>query len=234
MDRLEAIGDPERRRALLYARSCAAAITVDELAAALGIHRNVARARLDRLVEASFLEAHFERRTGRTGPGAGRPAKTYSVAPELSAVEFPFRRYEALIGLLMAALPSRGRARRLREVGVAFGEELARSVDLACTRTLPGAVEMVCLALGQLGYQATVESAGPEEAWIRTPTCPMRPLVVAGEEAVEVDRGMWAGLVGAALDGVDVGDVVCEGQDCLRDHDACRVRIRVRGGSDSG
>jgi hypothetical protein len=45
---------------------------------------------------------------------------------------------------------------------------------------------------------------------------------------------MWAGLVGAALDGVDVGDVVCEGQDCLRDHDACRVRIRVRGGSDSG
>ena len=182
------------------------------------------------MVEASLLEVQFERRSGRTGPGSGIPARTYSVVPELSAVEFPLRRFGRLIDLLISSLPSRGRARRLREVGVAFGEELASSASIVRGRTLPEAVAKVCDALGDLGFHATVEAAGDDEAWVRTATCPVRPLVVANPDAIAVDNGMWAGLVHAALEGVEAVDIECEGHDCLGRHDACRVRVRVRRG----
>src|SRR5436305_738148 len=97
MHRLYAIGDRELREILLFARAQPLPVTADEVAAARRIHRNVARGRLERLAEAGFLVRSFERRTGRRGPGAGRPAKTYRVAPELSGIEFPERRYEQLI-----------------------------------------------------------------------------------------------------------------------------------------
>jgi predicted ArsR family transcriptional regulator len=72
MHRLDAIGDRELRETLLFTRAQALPVTADEVAAAQGIHRNVARGRLERLAEAGLLIASFERRTGRTGPGAGR------------------------------------------------------------------------------------------------------------------------------------------------------------------
>src|SRR5205085_3331160 len=56
MDPLEAAGDPELREALLCARGQARPVTADELAAAREVHRNVARARLERLAEAGLLE----------------------------------------------------------------------------------------------------------------------------------------------------------------------------------
>src|SRR5213082_1940076 len=96
MHRLDSVGDRELRETLLFARAQPQPVTADQLAAAQEVHRNVARGRLERLAEAGLLIASFERRTGRTGPGAGRPAKTYRVAPELSAIEFPERRYEQI------------------------------------------------------------------------------------------------------------------------------------------
>ena len=227
MSRLDAVGDPELRQALLFARGRADAITADDLAAAQDIHRNVARSRLERLAAAGLLEPRFERRTGRSGPGAGRPAKTYAVTPELSAVEFPERRYEQLIGLLVDALPADARVETLHRVGVSFGSELARAAGLRPARTLPTAARNVCAALGRLGYQAAVDEAGADEASLHTPTCPLRPLVVVRNEALEVDRGMWAGLVAAALQGAEAERVCCEGRSCLDDHASCRVRIRL-------
>ena len=78
MDELEAVGDPDLA-ALLFARSQQHAVTADELAANAGIHRNVARARLERLVRAGLLEPGYERRSGRTGPAPdGPPRRTRS------------------------------------------------------------------------------------------------------------------------------------------------------------
>src|SRR5947208_17094791 len=106
MDELEAVGDPELRTTLLYARGEARPVTADDLAAAHDVHRNVARSRLERLVEAGLLAPGYERRSGRTGPGAGRPAKTYAVVPELGASEVPARRYETPVALVVHGLPS--------------------------------------------------------------------------------------------------------------------------------
>jgi len=228
VDELEAVGDPELRDALLFAREHERAVTADDLAAAFRLHRNVARSRLERLTAAGLLEAAYERRTGRTGPGAGRPAKTYAVVPSLDPIEFPARRYEELLGLLLGALPARGRPARLRAVGVEFGELLARAARLRPSARPARAFEAMCAAVRQLGYQAAVEEADDRGAVITTPTCPLRPLVRAHPEAAEIDRGMWAALGAHALRDAEVAEVTCETRDCLVDHASCRVVLTLR------
>lgn len=228
MDELQAVGDPELRATLVYARAQEQPVTADDVAAAQHVHRNVARARLERLAAAGLLEPGFERRTGRTGPGAGRPAKTYAVPPALEPIEFPARRYEDLLALLVDALPRANRAERLHGIGVAFGRELAQSAHLRPSRSLRTGFERMCAAVRKLGYQAAVEEVSGARAVLATPTCPLRPLVRTTPEAAEIDRGMWAGLAACALDGVDVHDIACETQDCLADHSSCRVLVELR------
>lgn len=230
MDELQAVGDPELRDALLYARGQVRAVTADDLAAAQGVHRNVARSRLERLVAARLLAPGYERRTGRSGPGAGRPAKTYAVVPEFESIEFPARRYEALLGLVIDALPVEGRGERLREVGVAFGVELARTARLRRAKSLRTGFERMCEAVRSLGYQASAVEVTGGGAVIATPTCPLRPLVRARPEAAHIDRGMWAGLAGCALVGVEVERVECETRECLVDDASCRVLITLAAG----
>src|SRR2546421_9840029 len=204
MRRLDSIGDRELRETLLFARAQALPVTADEVAAAQRIHRNVARGRLERLADAGLLIASFERRTGRTGPGAGRPAKTYRVAPELTAIEFPKRRYEQLIGLVVDALPERARRERLHEIGIAFGRELGRDARLRPSKTFRTALNRVCAALGRLGYQASVAEASGEHALITSATCPLRPLVRTRPGLATLDQGMWSALVARALEGTDL------------------------------
>src|SRR3954447_3514438 len=227
MHRLDALGDWGLRETLLFARAQELPVTADEVAAAHQVHRNVARGRLERLARAGLLIASFERRTGRTGPGAGRPAKTYRVAPELSALEFPRRRYEQLIALAVVALPGDGRRERLYEVGVAFGRELAREGRVRSAKTFRTALARVCTALGNLGYQATVAEVAGDRAVITTATCPLRPLVRAHPELSPLDRGMWAALVARALEGTAVAQVACDTRKCRREDGDCRVLLTV-------
>ena len=227
MHRLDVIGNSELRETLLFARSQALPVTADDIAAAHRIHRNVARSRLERLAQAGLLVASFERRTGRSGPGAGRPAKTYRVAPELSAIEFPDRRYNELIGLVVAALPERGREPRLHDIGVEFGRTLARDARLRPSDTFRGALRGICRALGRLGYQAAVTEASDRSAVIGTATCPLRPLVRSRSELAQLDRGMWAGLFGRAFAGVELEHIRCDTCACQSDDENCRVLLAV-------
>jgi predicted ArsR family transcriptional regulator len=227
MHRLDLIGDRELRETLLFARARPQPVTADEVAAAQRIHRNVARSRLERLAEAGLLIASFERRTGRTGPGAGRPAKTYRVAPELTAIEFPKRRYEQLIGLVVDALPERARHERLHDIGIAFGRGLASEARLRSSKTFRTALGRVCAALGDLGYQASMAEVSGERAVITTATCPLRPLVRAHPTLAAVDRGMWSALVAQALEGTNVDQIVCDTPACDRDDADCRVLLTI-------
>ena len=223
VDPLDAVGDPELRSALLFVRGSDGAVTVDELAAQQGVHRNVARARLERLAAAGLVDSGFERRSGRAGPGAGRPAKTYRAAPQLDTIEFPARHYELLLGLFADTLPRR----RLRDVGVAFGKELARAAGVRRTKRVRDGLERVCAAVRSLGYQASLEGVDGASAVIVTPTCPLRPLVAARPDAAVIDHGMWSGLVEAAVAGVEAHEISCETSDCLLSHAACRVHLRL-------
>ncbi|GAA0251873.1 helix-turn-helix domain-containing protein [Saccharothrix mutabilis subsp. mutabilis] len=96
-----ALDEPTRRRLYDYVVRQPGPVGRDEAAAAVGVPRTTVAFHLDRLVGEGLLEAVHERRTGRTGPGAGRPAKLYRRAPHPVAVSLPENRYE-LIGLLLA------------------------------------------------------------------------------------------------------------------------------------
>jgi predicted ArsR family transcriptional regulator len=226
MERLDALGDRELRAAFLHARAQPRPVSADELATVQKVHRNVARARLERLAAAGLLIPSFERRTGRTGPGAGRPAKLYRVAPELSAIEFPEHHYEQLVGSLVDATAAHERGRLLREAGASFARALARRASLRAARSLDAGVARVCTALGRLGYHAGVTEATAEGASITSATCPLRPLVRARRELAELDRAMWAALVAQAVEGVDSGAVACRTDGCHDDGD-CRIEVRL-------
>ena len=211
------------RDALLYARGRPQPITADELAAAQRIHRNVARGRLERLARAGLLIPEFQRRSGRSGPGAGRPAKTYRVAPELTPLELPQRRYEELLGLLVDSLPGRVRAARLREVGAEFGRRFAQGSRPRAT--LRGALTAACAALRRAGFHAAVVEGGDEEGLIVTATCPLRPLVRANPRARRLDCAFWEGLI-ARLLGAH-GNIVCKTSGCCDTGEPCYVRVRA-------
>jgi predicted ArsR family transcriptional regulator len=227
LDRLAAAGDPQLRRVLLYARGQRGPFTAAEAATALGMHRNIARSRLDRLREAGFLTVTLERPGGRVGPGAGRPAKVYRVAPELEGVEFPDRRLEDLIGLLVGKLPARSRERALREAGEEFGRSLADAGGLKASANVRVGLERVCTVLASLGFQASLQALEGDSATLETATCPLRPLVVTQPESRSIDRGMWAGLVERGVRGVSAEGVKCETPRCLTGDASCLVLLSL-------
>ncbi len=227
LDRLAAAGDPQLRRVLLYARSQQEPFTAHEVALALGVHRNIARSRLDRLAEAGFLTISPERPGGRTGPGAGRPANVYRVAPELEAIEFPDRRLAELIGLLVGKLPARSREQAVREAGEDFGRSLATAARLKAAGNVRTGLQRVCDALGSLGFHASLLSIEGDSAVLETATCPLRPLVVKWPEAGGIDQGMWAGLVERGVRGVGAGLVECETPRCRSAEAPCSVRLSL-------
>lgn len=126
LDDLAVLADPVRRRLYLHVTAQADAVSRDAAAAAMAIGRPLAAHHLDRLVEAGLLTAEYRRTSGRTGPGAGRPAKLYRRAEgrELRAA-LPQRRYEVAAELMATALtpPSHG-LETLEDVAHRYGTTL--------------------------------------------------------------------------------------------------------------
>src|SRR3954452_19698298 len=83
------LDEPVRRRLYDWVADQGHPVGREEAARSLGITRSLAAFHLDRLAEGGLLEAGYQRLTGRTGPGAGRPARVYSRATREIAVTFP-------------------------------------------------------------------------------------------------------------------------------------------------
>ncbi|MEW2140422.1 helix-turn-helix domain-containing protein [Streptomyces sp. NPDC005409] len=99
-----ALDEPTRRRLYEHVVRQPGPVSRDEAAEALGLGRPTAAFHLDRLAEESLLDVVYERRSGRTGPGAGRPAKLYKRSGKQVTVNLPERHYELAGRLLAQAL----------------------------------------------------------------------------------------------------------------------------------
>jgi predicted ArsR family transcriptional regulator len=104
LDALAALGEPTRRALYVYVTAQDRPVSRDEAASATGIKRSTATFHLERLAGDGLLETRFARRSGRTGPGAGRTAKLYARARRQIAVSLPPRRYEIAAEILACAL----------------------------------------------------------------------------------------------------------------------------------
>lgn len=134
------LDEPTRRR--IYDHVCARALPLsrDEVTEALGIPRRTTAFHLDRLAELGLLSVSFARRTGRSGPGAGRPAKLYQRSVDEVSVSLPPRHYDLAGHLLAGAVaqaqqsgepPRQVLDQRARD----FGRAMAR--EQSCWREQP-------------------------------------------------------------------------------------------------
>jgi predicted ArsR family transcriptional regulator len=128
---LAALTDGVRRaayRAVLAAG--AGPVGRDEVAEALGVGRSLAAFHLDKLVDAGLLEVSYARRSGRTGPGAGRPAKLYRAAAAEHVVSVPPRDYRTAAELLAEAVERSGADTALFDVAREHGRRTPSGVDV--------------------------------------------------------------------------------------------------------
>ncbi|HWJ66491.1 MAG TPA: helix-turn-helix domain-containing protein [Nocardioides sp.] len=147
--RLGALADPVRRALYRFVAEQPGAVSRDQAASGVEVPRHTAKFHLDRLVEEGLLVTEFRRLTGRTGPGAGRPAKLYRRSGREVAVSVPSRRYD-LAGQVLADAVERNLA------GVPMPEALAEAADGAARAVVeerPTAAGGLVEALAPLGYE---------------------------------------------------------------------------------
>lgn len=118
---LGVLGDPVRRRLYRHVAADPGEVGRDAAAEAVGVSRSLAAFHLDKLVEAGLLAVSFRRLSGRTGPGAGRPAKVYRRAEGEHTVSVPPRSYGAAGRLLAEVVESAGLDRELQAAARAAG-----------------------------------------------------------------------------------------------------------------
>jgi predicted ArsR family transcriptional regulator len=97
-------------------------ISRDTAARAVDISRDLAAFHLDRMVEGGLLKVSYRRLSGRTGPGAGRPAKVYTRADTEINVSLPARRYDLLAETLAEGLDALADRVGEEEVSAAISE----------------------------------------------------------------------------------------------------------------
>jgi predicted ArsR family transcriptional regulator len=103
MDDLDAIAvlhEPLRRRLYDYVVAQDHPVTRHEASEVTGAQRTLVAFHLDKLAEAGLLDTAHRRVSGRSGPGAGRPAKLYSRAAGERQVSVPARDYRTAAELL--------------------------------------------------------------------------------------------------------------------------------------
>jgi len=108
VDAIGVLREPVRRAIYEYAVGRGEPVGRDEVASALGLGRTLAAFHLDRLADAGLLEVSYARRSGRAGPGAGRPAKLYRRSAAEIEVSLPPRRYLAAAELLAEVIEHAG------------------------------------------------------------------------------------------------------------------------------
>jgi predicted ArsR family transcriptional regulator len=154
---IAALADPLRRRLYDHVARSDGPVGREEAAEAVGVAVHTAKFHLDRMVADGLLEVEYRRLTGRSGPGAGRPAKLYRRADRDFAVTLPARHYDLLSEVLAdAAEASIARGQPIDEVAA----EVARrhGERLAADAGEPGAAPLARLAgtLGTVGYEPRV------------------------------------------------------------------------------
>jgi predicted ArsR family transcriptional regulator len=193
-----ALADPVRRKLYDYVCAQAEAVGRDEAAEAVGVPRHQAKFHLDRLEADGLLTTDYVRLTGRTGPGAGRPAKVYRRAEREIAVSLPARRYE-LAGRLMAdAITESMRTQTpisdaLRTTAAARGRELATAPHSSRELADGDVLDLAMDVLAEHGYEPRREA----DRVVMT-NCPFHSLATTHTELVcEMNHALITGITDA-------------------------------------
>jgi predicted ArsR family transcriptional regulator len=157
---IAALADPLRRKLYGFVAASDGPVGREAAAEAVGIAVHTAKFHLDRMVADGLLEVEYRRLTGRSGPGAGRPAKLYRRADREFAVTLPARHYD-LLGEVLADAADASIARRqpvdevAPEVARRHGERLG--AEAAGEQTQADPLARLAGTLGEVGYEPRLD-----------------------------------------------------------------------------
>ena len=214
-----AFGDPTRRDIYLLLHEQPAGLTASEVAEATGLHSNVARHHLDKLMGGGYIDV-----SQRASAKAGRPAKVYRATDRGLHLQFDLGHDDILVTLLgkaLSRLPEEEAATLAEEVGTEFGKQMASSMqtDNASQRSFRSALHVVADALSSHGFAAHAERSG-EELRIVSGHCPFGDVAIEHPVICAVDRGMVKGMLGAIYGETEVeltGSVARGDDACVTD-----------------
>ena len=181
-------------------------VTRDEASEALGVPRSVVAFHLDKLVEAGVVDVTFERTTGRTGPGAGRPAKLYRRGTSEVSASVPERRYDLAGSLLATAIAEAERtgapiadclSASARAAGRVIGKEAAEATGEF--KSWEARRRAVLDVSARHGYEPELGKRGE----IALVNCPFHRLA---EEQRTLVCGMNLDFLGGLLEGMGPAD----------------------------
>jgi predicted ArsR family transcriptional regulator len=191
VEAIAVLQDPVRRRLYEFVAAQDHEVSRNEAAEAVGVQRTLAAFHLDRLAEAGLLETASRRLTGRSGPGAGRPAKVYRRSGAEHLVSVPPRDYRTAAWLLGEAAEDAGLDVELQEAARRRGaaEAAGPQADLA-----EAAAE-----LARRGYEPQREESG-DGPLLRLHNCPFHTLA---ERFPPLVCGMNLALLEGVFDGAE-------------------------------
>jgi len=211
-----AFGDPTRRSIYLLVHEKPDGLTASEVAVSVGLHANVARHHLDKLVSGNYVEV-----STKPSSGAGRPAKIYRATDTSLRLHFDVGHNDILVTLLGKALNRLGDAEATElaeEVGLKYGKRMAEAMGHSPNnqKSFRSALHIVADALSSHGFSAHAERDG-EELRIVSGHCPFGDVAIEHPVICAVDRGMVRGLLGplygetqvALSSSVALGDAEC-------------------------
>jgi predicted ArsR family transcriptional regulator len=216
MDEFTALGslaDPVRRQVYDYVVAHGEPVGREQTATATGIALHAAKFHLERLVDEGLLTTEFRRLSGKTGPGAGRPAKLYCRADVEVSVSMPPRNYD-LVGSVLAGAVASSLAGRPLEAAL-HDEARLRGEEAGSAYAGAGeGLERVRGLMEREGFEPAVEHA---ELTLRN--CPFDALA---KEQPALVCGVNLDYVGGALEGLG-----CDGLRARLDPapDRCCVRV---------
>lgn len=194
-DITSALGDPTRRAIYIAVREAADPLTSSHIADLFNLHPNVARHHLDKLATDGYLDIDRRRPSGKSGPGAGRPAKCYTPSGKGIDLHFPTRRNNLLVELLVRIVERSG-AKDIsgiaESVGREYGQELADQIGSPEDAEYETAVKAIAKAMTGLGF---VMSADPKAGRLLTSSCPFGEAASNHPEVMcSLDKGLVTGL----------------------------------------
>lgn len=177
------LGDPTRYRIYQHVLRSQGPVSVAEAAKQFGLHANVARMHLGKLVDIGLLSAHSE----KTGRG-GRPGYVYTPSGNAVSLSVPARDFQLLADLLVQslALIGDGGQEAVAQIGRAFGRRLgneAKSRSVSGQAAGEDPLKTCAEALQRLGLAAHV-TAGEGGLTLKLRGCGFQEVATAHPQFV--------------------------------------------------
>ena len=205
---VSALAEPARRALYRYVVAQPEPVSRDQAAAGVDLPRHTAKFHLDRLVDEGLLDTEFRRLSGRSGPGAGRPAKLYRRATRQITVQLPERRYDLAGQILAGAIEGSARDGRpvlesLHSAAADAGHHLAADAPPLSAATSeaggPTTLDLLTDILAAQGYEPRTTGGSLVLA-----NCPFHALA---REHTDLVCGMNRDVIAALLHGLGASDL---------------------------